>query len=97
MPGVVSRSSATVTWEQIPDPEQATRIMLETLKAISQRQGQKPPSPDEALSLTIEDHAKLVVDTRTGWVEKFTYTRSVMSEGNSQKDILSMTRQPEPR
>jgi hypothetical protein len=93
----VAKGRAVVTWEQIPDPREAARIILDTLKAISERLGQKPPNSDEAVSLTIEDHAELVIDTNTGWVEQFTYTRSVTNQGNSQEDILSMTRQPEPR
>ncbi len=91
------KGRAEVSWTQTVDPKEAARIMLETLKAIAQRSGRIPPGADELKALTVEDRAEFVIDTRTGWVETLTHTRTTKTRGGSQEDILSMSRQSLPR
>jgi hypothetical protein len=85
-----AKGRAAVTWTQTPDPHQSARIINETLMAISKRMGRTPPNADALKSLSINDRAEFVINTKSGWVENFTQIRSVTSEGNTQEDILSM-------
>lgn len=70
-----AQGRATVTWTQTADPAETARILAETLKAITERTGQAPPQGDQLKTRNVEDHTEFVIDTRTGWVEQFTFTR----------------------
>ena len=92
-----AKGRAVVAWTQTADPEETARILVETMKALSQRMGRTLPNADELKTLSIKDSTEFVIDTHTGWIEQFTHTRSSTTQGSSQEDILSMTRQTRPR
>lgn len=92
-----AKGRAVVTWTQTPDPKETDRIIRETLKSTSPSLERTPPQADKLEPFTIEDRAEFVIDTMTGWVERFTYTRSSTTKDGAMEDILSMTRQTDPR
>ncbi|SIO60568.1 hypothetical protein SAMN05444166_6443 [Singulisphaera sp. GP187] len=92
-----AKGRAVVAWTQTPDPKETDRIISETLKLTFPRPAQFLPEADELKPSTIVDRAEFVIDTKTGWIEQYTYTRSMTTEDGSMEDILSMTRQPKPR
>ncbi len=87
-----STGRALVSWTQTLDPNASARILHETMQGVAKRTGKKLPAIDEFQPLSIEDRAQFVIDTRTGWVEQFTQSRTTKIRDSSQEDSLSMTR-----
>ena len=84
---------AVVTWTQSPDPKETARILGETLNKFDQRLGRTKSDAQGIKNFMVEDRAEFVVDTKTGWIEQFTYTRTGSANGDKQEDTLSMRRQ----
>ena len=83
---------AVVGWTQVVDPEVARRVMAEAIRKMGERLGKKPPDAEDLESLIVEDHAEFVLDARTGWIERFSHTRTTKTGRVSQEDIITMQR-----
>ncbi|MEJ7636990.1 MAG: hypothetical protein WKF75_03115 [Singulisphaera sp.] len=83
---------AIVGWTQVMDPEVARRLMAEAIRKMGERLGKKPPDAEDLESLIVEDAAEFVLDARTGWIERFSHTRTTKSGRVSQEDIITMQR-----
>ncbi len=88
---------AEISWTITGDPKETARIVLETMNAIAKKTGRTLPNADDFKTLAMETRTEVVIDTRTGWVERFTSTRSTSGQGSTQEDILSMTRITKPK
>lgn len=83
---------AGLSWNQTTDPEQAARILEPMIKDLAARRGKKSPEGAFAKTISMEDTADIVVDVRTGWVNRLALTRSVNLGTRTQADFTSITR-----
>ncbi len=81
---------AEIDWNQRIQPEAARRVMNNTLKRLSARQGKEISEDLLPKNYKIEDSAKFVVDVPTGWVLSLTQSRTVMTETGSQVDSTTI-------
>jgi hypothetical protein len=83
---------AVITWSQTADPKQAARILESMIKEMSARLGKKPLDGEVPKSISMQDHAEIVVDVGTGWVRTLTHARSVNFGTRAQVDTTSIIR-----
>jgi hypothetical protein len=83
---------AVITWRQVADPKQVSRILESMLKEMSARVGKVPPEGEFPKSISMEDHAEIVVDVTTGWVKTLKHARSVNFGTRAQVDTTSIIR-----
>jgi hypothetical protein len=83
---------AVITWSQTTDPQQAARILESMIKEMSARLGKKPLDGEVPKSISMQDHAEIVVDVTTGWVRTLTHARSVNFGTRAQVDTTSIIR-----
>lgn len=83
---------AVITWSQVADPKQVSRILESMLKEMSARVGKAPPEGEFPKSISMEDHAEIVVDVTTGWVKTLKHARSVNFGTRAQMDTTSIIR-----
>ena len=83
---------ATLSWNQKTDPKQTARILESMLKDLAVRRGKKSPDGEFAKTLSMKDNADIMVDVRTGWVNRLTLTRSINLGTRTQVDSTLITR-----
>ena len=83
---------AVITWSQVADPKQVSRILESMLKEISARVGKAPPEGEFPKAISMEDHAEIVVDVITGWVKTLKHARSINFSTRAQVDTTSIIR-----
>lgn len=83
---------AVITWSQIADPKQVARILESMMKEMSARLGGKPLEGEFPKSISMQDHAEIVVDVDTGWVKTLSHARSVNFGTRAQVDTTSIIR-----
>ncbi len=83
---------AVLSWSQTTDPKQAARIWESMIKDLASRRGKKSPEGEFARTIFMEDKADIVVDVRTGWVNRLTLTQSVNLGTRSQIDTTTIVR-----
>lgn len=83
---------AVLSWNQTTDPEQAARILESMIKDLAARRGKKSPEEAFAKTISMEDKADIVVDVRTGWVNRLTLTRSVNLGTRTQTDTTTIVK-----
>ncbi len=62
------------------------------LKDLAVRRGKKLPDGEFAKTLSMKDNADIMVDVRTGWVNRLTLTRSINLGTRTQVDSKLITR-----
>lgn len=87
---------AVVKWGQASDPKSAQKAVEVFLKAVSKQTGRVPPQL-EGLSLEISDRAEFDLNTKTGWIDKLSYTHSTRMGESLQEDTTTFTRQDKPQ
>jgi hypothetical protein len=83
---------AVIAWSQVADPKQVSQILESMLKEMSARVGKVPPEGEFPKSISMEDHAEIVVDVTTGWVKTLKHARSVNFGTRAQVDTTSIIR-----
>lgn len=83
---------AVITWSQIADPKQVSRILESILKEMKARVGKEPQEGEFPKAISMEDHAEIVVDVTTGWVKTLKHARSVNFGARAQVDTTSIIR-----
>jgi hypothetical protein len=83
---------AVITWSQIADPKHVSRILESMLKEMSTRVGKAPQEGEFPRTISMEDHAEIVVDVTTGWVQTLKHARSVNFGTRAQVDTTSIIR-----
>ncbi|GAB1537981.1 hypothetical protein NUACC21_06370 [Scytonema sp. NUACC21] len=83
---------AVVIWKQTILPEPAKRILERTLKDLSVRLGNQVPKESLPHNVTIEDTAEFSVDISSGWIDNFTYTRTINIGKSFQKETISINK-----
>ena len=83
---------AVITWSQIADPKQVSRILESMIKKMSARLGKEPVEGEFPKAISMEDHAEIVVDVTTGWVKTLKHARSVNFGTRAQVDTTSLIR-----
>lgn len=83
---------AVITWSQVADPKQVSRILESVLKEMSARVEKEPPEGEFPKAISMEDHAEIVVDVTTGWVKTLNHARSVNYGTRAQVDTTSIIR-----
>ena len=83
---------AMLSWKQAIDPKAAARILESMIKDLAARRGKKTPDGEFAKAISMEDHADIEVDVRTGWVTRFTRTQSVNLGTRGQTDMTSIVK-----
>ena len=83
---------AVITWSQIADPKQVSRILESMLKEMSARVGKEQQEREFPKAISMEDHAEIVVDVTTGWVKTLKHARSVNFGTRAQVDTTSIIR-----
>jgi hypothetical protein len=83
---------ANITWTQTIPPDDARRIMEETLRNLARRLGKPVPDEEQLKNLVIADTAEFVLEVSTGWIYSLTHERSTKTEGTSQEDVVTITR-----
>ncbi len=80
---------AVVEWRQSLDPGTTTAIMRETMTAMAQQMGQPPPADEDLPPIRIEDKARFLFDTETGWPISVSHERNMVL--GAQRRIDRMT------
>lgn len=83
---------AMLSWNRTTDSKRAAHILESKIKDLAARRGKKSPEEGFAKPLSMEDKADIVVDVRTGWVDRLTLTRSVNLGARSQTDTTTIVR-----
>ncbi len=83
---------AVITWSQVADPKQVSRILESMLKEMSARVEKEPLEGEFPKAISMEDHAEIVVDVTTGWVKTLNHARSVNFGTRAQVDTTSIIR-----
>lgn len=83
---------AMLSWNQAIDHKAAARILESMIKDLAARRGKKTPDGEFAQAISMEDHADIEVDVRTGWVTRFTRTQSVKLGTRGQTDRTSIVK-----
>lgn len=83
---------AVITWSQVADPKQVSRILESMLKEMSARVEKEPLEAEFPKAISMEDHAEIVVDVTTGWVKTLNHARSVNFGTRAQVDTTSIIR-----
>ena len=83
---------AVITWSQVADPKQVSRILESMLKEMSAQVGKEALEREFPKAISMEDHAEIVVDVTTGWVKTLKHARSVNFGTCAQVDTTSIIR-----
>ncbi len=83
---------AVITWSQIADPKQVSRILESMIKKMSARLGKEPVEGEFPKAISMEDHTEIVVDVTTGWLKTLKHARSVNFGTRAQVDTTSIIR-----
>jgi hypothetical protein len=83
---------AVITWSQVADSKQVSRILESMLKEMSARVGKEPQEGEFPKAISMEDHAEIVVDVTTGWVKTLKHARSINFGTRAQVDTTSIIR-----
>ncbi|TKB94370.1 MAG: hypothetical protein E8D41_04070 [Nitrospira sp.] len=83
---------AVISWSQVADPKQVSRILESMLKEMRARVGKEPQEGEFPKAISMEDHAEIVVDVTTGWVKTLKHARSVNFGTRAQVDTTSIIR-----
>jgi hypothetical protein len=83
---------AVITWSQVADPKQVSRILESMLKEMRARVGKEPQEGEFPKAISMEDHAEIMVDVTTGWVKTLKHARSVNFGTRAQVDTTSIIR-----
>jgi hypothetical protein len=83
---------ALLNWNQTTDPKQAARILESMIKDLAARRGKRSPDGEFAKSISMEDNADIMVDVRTGWINRLTLKRSVNLGARRQIDTTTIVR-----
>lgn len=73
---------ARIDWTMKLDPEEATRILTETISEMAKRMGQDPPAADELPSFEIGDETVYWYDLTTGVPRSVVAARTIVSQGS---------------
>jgi hypothetical protein len=83
---------AVITWSQVADPKQVSRILESMLKEMRARVGKELQEGEFPKAISMEDHAEIVVDATTGWVKTLKHARSINFGTRAQVDTTSIIR-----
>jgi hypothetical protein len=86
---------ARVRWSQTVDSDAARRVMLETIRNLSEKVGKPVPDPEKiksmAKSAAVEDRGEFTIDTESGWVEELTHTRTTtVGQATTREEIVTI-------
>ncbi len=84
---------AVLHWTHSADREQTERIMRSIVKGLAARRGKQVPEERPMNTLSLENHAEVEVDVKTGWITKLTETKSVNVGTRAQTDTTFMVRE----
>ncbi len=74
------------------DEKAAEKILNQTIRDLTMRLGKEPPNADAIKGFRITDAAEYTVSTKTGWVEKAKFARTVKQGEDKQTDTQEFVR-----
>jgi hypothetical protein len=86
-------STAVVAFTQSVDPKAAKQNLEAAVRGLGDRMGKPVPADERFGEIRIADAGEYVVDTRSRWVVRFTFSRTVAVDDIVQTETITMQRQ----